>query len=140
MGCLAQPRIIGFRTKHQSSATKIDRMAPTPRSLNLKRSESLEIVWSDDQRSVYSISLLRTMCPCAQCRLVRTGVDPHSLAPEQPKKSSLTILPGNFAAPLSVVHAELVGNYALRIDWSDGHASGIYSFAYLRELDSKSAK
>jgi DUF971 family protein len=28
----------------------------------------------------------------------------------------------------------LVGNYALRIDWSDTHGSGIYSFQYLREI------
>jgi DUF971 family protein len=112
-------------------------MSPTPKSLNLKRTESLEIVWSDDRHSTYSISLLRTMCPCAQCRIVRTGTDPHSLTPQQPKKSSLTILPGNFSEPLSVLHAELVGNYALRIDWSDQHNSGIYSFAYLRELDSE---
>jgi DUF971 family protein len=27
-----------------------------------------------------------------------------------------------------------VGNYALRIDWSDSHGSGIYSFQYLREI------
>ena len=30
--------------------------------------------------------------------------------------------------------AEMVGNYAIRIDWSDGHASGIYSFQYLRDI------
>jgi len=33
-----------------------------------------------------------------------------------------------------VLKAELVGNYALRIDWSDDHGSGIYSFEYLREI------
>ena len=37
-----------------------------------------------------------------------------------------------------VVHtAELVGNYALRIEWSDQHASGIYSWDYLRQIDPK---
>lgn len=30
--------------------------------------------------------------------------------------------------------AELVGSYALRIVWADGHNAGIYDFAYLREL------
>jgi DUF971 family protein len=50
------------------------------------------------------------------------------------KKPLLTILPGNYARPLSAVAAELVGNYALRIDWSDEHGSGIYSFQYLREI------
>ena len=36
--------------------------------------------------------------------------------------------------PLTATGAELVGNYAIRIDWSDGHSSGIYSWAFLREL------
>lgn len=69
------------------------------------------------------------MCPCAMCKMVRAGE-------QKKKKTSLTILPGNFSAPLSVLKAELIGNYALRIDWSDNHTSGIYSFVYLRELDS----
>jgi DUF971 family protein len=27
-----------------------------------------------------------------------------------------------------------VGNYALQLTWGDGHATGIYSFRYLRTL------
>ncbi|MGN6725766.1 MAG: gamma-butyrobetaine hydroxylase-like domain-containing protein [Tepidisphaeraceae bacterium] len=27
-----------------------------------------------------------------------------------------------------------MGNYAIRLNWSDKHASGIYSFTYLREI------
>jgi DUF971 family protein len=49
-------------------------------------------------------------------------------------KSSLTILPGNYAEPLKVTAVERVGNYALRLEWSDSHGSGIYSFQYLREI------
>jgi len=36
------------------------------------------------------------------------------------------------------VHAlgsEYVGNYALRIHWSDGHNTGMYNFKTLRALD-----
>jgi DUF971 family protein len=33
-----------------------------------------------------------------------------------------------------VVDAQLVGNYALKITWSDQHDTGIYSFQYLREI------
>lgn len=107
----------------------------TPVRLNLKRDEKLEIDWQDGLRSVYSISLLRSMCPCAQCKLVRDGRDPHDISPAAPKKKALLpILPGNYATPLSAVKAEFVGNYALRIDWSDDHGSGIYSFQYLREI------
>lgn len=34
-------------------------------------------------------------------------------------------------SPLAI---EPVGRYALRFQWSDGHATGIYTFEYLREL------
>ena len=68
------------------------------------------IDWQDGHRCVYTISYLRSMCPCAQCRVVREGEQ----APG--KKSLLTILPGNYATPLSALRAELVGKYALRID------------------------
>jgi DUF971 family protein len=33
------------------------------------------------------------------------------------------------------VHAELVGNYAIRFRWSDGHDTGIFDFRFLRSLD-----
>ena len=112
-------------------------MQSIPAKLDLKRDEKLEILWKDGVRSVYTLSYLRSMCPCATCKMVREGRDPHDIsqsAAEPRKKPLLTILPGNYAQPLSVLKAELVGNYALRIDWSDDHGSGIYSFEYLREI------
>jgi DUF971 family protein len=33
-----------------------------------------------------------------------------------------------------LVGFELVGGYAIQPAWADGHASGIYSFAYLQTL------
>ena len=99
---------------------------PTPIRLHLKKDEKLEIDWQDGVKSVYPISLLRSMCPCAQCKALRE---------EQAKSKSLVrVLPGNYSQPLAATHAELVGNYALRIDWSDQHGTGIYSFQYLREI------
>lgn len=98
----------------------------TPIRLNLKKDQQLEIDWQDGHKSIYRISYLRSMCPCAQCKTVR--------AEQQQRKTLLPILPGNYATPLSAVNAELVGNYALRIDWSDQHGSGIYSFQYLRDI------
>jgi DUF971 family protein len=94
----------------------------TPVRMHLKKDEKLEIDWKDGRKCVYTLSLLRTMCPCAECRTTRTA------------KSRLTILPGNYSGKLSAVAAEMVGNYAIRIDWSDKHGSGIYSFEYLREI------
>src|SRR5215210_2532532 len=108
----------------------------TPTRLHLKKDERLEIDWADGHRCIYKVAYLRSLCPCAQCRIVREGTDPHRIDPAGPpaKKPLLTILPGNYAQPLAAVSAEMVGNYALRIDWSDAHGSGIYSFQYLREI------
>ena len=100
----------------------------TPTRLDLKRDEKLEIAWADGVVSVYPIGFLRSMCPCAQCKLVREGESGQ-------KKTSLKILPGNYAAPVTATAAEMVGNYAIRIDWSDQHGAGIYSFQYLRDID-----
>ena len=104
--------------------------ATTPLRLDLKRDERLAVDWQDGHRCTYTIAYLRSMCPCAQCKTVRQGEAPKPGV----KKSLLTILPGNYSKPLQAVAAELVGNYALRIDWSDEHASGIYSFEYLRQI------
>jgi DUF971 family protein len=106
----------------------------TPLRLNLKKDEMLEIDWQDGRRCVYTLALLRALCPCAQCKVVREGASADPKPPTEKKKPVLNILPGNYAKPLSAVSAELVGNYALRIDWSDDHGSGIYSFQYLREI------
>jgi DUF971 family protein len=101
----------------------------TPVSLDLKRDERLLIRWQDGTTCVYPVSLLRARCPCAQCKTIRQDNE----APK-PKRPKLTILPGNHSEPLSALSAELVGNYALKIEWSDRHGSGIYSFRYLREI------
>ena len=116
----------------------------TPVRLNLKRDEKLEIDWEDGRRSVYPIVYLRSKCPCAGCKITReelaaAGASTSAGAAggdtgEKKKSLRLSVLPGNSAAPLSAAGAERVGNYALRIDWSDGHGSGIYSFQYLREI------
>jgi DUF971 family protein len=98
-----------------------------PVKLHLKKDEYLDIVWPDGKQGRFTVSYLRTMCPCAQCKTVR------EFSAAKPK-TSLNILPGNFTKPLTATGAELVGNYALRIDWSDDHGSGIYSFQYLREI------
>jgi DUF971 family protein len=98
-----------------------------PLRLDLKKTERLEIQWQDGVVSNYPLALLRAKCPCAMCKTVRQeeAGKPRPL---------LQILPGNYSDPLSVVSAELVGNYALKIEWSDEHGTGIYSFQYLRTL------
>jgi DUF971 family protein len=98
-------------------------------SIDLKRDEALTIVWSDGRTSRYTIVHLRRMSPSADMRELR----------EQMRRNPLTVLPspkdGGTRAPLTALSAELVGSYALRIAFSDGHATGIYTWEYLREID-----
>jgi len=35
---------------------------------------------------------------------------------------------------LKMLEAEAVGSYAIRISWSDGHNTGIYSFDHFRRI------
>ncbi|HYO10864.1 MAG TPA: DUF971 domain-containing protein [Tepidisphaeraceae bacterium] len=98
----------------------------TPVRLDLKRDEKLEVEWQDGLRCTYPLTLLRSMCPCAMCREQRESA--------KQRKSLLTVLPGNYTGTIAAVAAQLVGNYAIKIEWSDQHESGIYSFQYLREI------
>ena len=81
----------------------------------------VEIEWDDGAKASFPAAFLRRHCPCAQCVNELTGVrmlDPASV-PED----------------LSQADLALVGNYALSMRFSDGHHTGIFSFAYLRRLE-----
>jgi DUF971 family protein len=79
----------------------------------------VRIVWADGHVSEYLNSQLRAHCPCAGCR---------AAAPP-----GLPII-ADSAATLYPVQIGLVGRYAVSVEWSDGHDSGIYSYQTLREL------
>jgi len=98
-----------------------------PTKLDLKKDKGLTVEWADGSTSYFSIALLRRMSPSAEARELRAEM----------AKNPLTVLPAGSAdsGPLTALSAELVGNYAIRIRFSDGHATGIYSWDYLRSLD-----
>jgi DUF971 family protein len=100
-----------------------------PAKIDLKKDRGLTIEWSDGSTSYYSIAYLRRMSPSAEMKQLR----------EEQSKNPLAILPASAlkacSGPLTAVNAEMVGNYALRITFSDGHDTGIYSWGYLREID-----
>ena len=84
----------------------------------LPESRRLRIVWSDGHQAEYDYDYLRGYCPCASCQ------GHHRLEIEfQPPAASVT--------PLAI---EPVGNYAVAFQWSDGHATGIYRFDFLRRI------
>lgn len=102
-----------------------------PRHLDLKKDRALTVQWSDGRVSIYPIAYLRRMSPSADARALR----------EEMATNPLTVLPSSAGAggspsqPLTATGADLVGHYAVRIVFSDGHDTGIYSWEYLREID-----
>ena len=74
------------------------------------------------------IALLRRTSPSADMRALRDEV----------ARNPLTVLPpsrlGTTAAPLTPLNADLASNYGLKITFGDGHATGVSTWAYLREI------
>ncbi len=97
-----------------------------PPELKLDRQRGLHVRWPDGIDHFFDLTTLRKQCPCAACRTQRQT---QAKSPRQ-----LLVLPNNFTSSVQVNQAKLVGNYALQIDFSDGHTSGIFSFTYLRKL------
>ena len=82
----------------------------------------LEIAWDDGHRSIYDGPGLRWACPCAACQ-GEAG---------QPGALTFTrVLPVD---ELRLVDLSLIGQYALGLQFQSGHATGIYTFRYLRSL------
>ncbi len=86
--------------------------------------QELAIKWEDGSESFVSLEKLRRHCPCAGCK------------GEVDIMGNLYKNPGR---PLPAQSFQLrglmrIGTYAIQPTWADGHASGIYSFDYLREI------
>ncbi len=91
-----------------------------PTRIEQRDSRTLAILWSDGVESLFDVRALRLACGCANC------VDEWSgealLAAEGVPED---------VAPIGI---ESVGRYAIQINWSDGHNTGIYPFERLRKL------
>ena len=100
-----------------------------PEHIAISKSKGVKIDWADGHRSEYPLAHLRDEGPCASC----TGA--HGTEPQKTNYSAPPANPFQMYKPvLKIVKVEEVGHYAIRIDWSDGHNSGIYSYDKLREL------
>jgi DUF971 family protein len=107
-----------------------------PEHIAISKSRGIEIDWRDGHHSSYGLEYLRDWCPCATC----TGA--HGTAPRRKTSSGSGSGSGKTDGGLfpmykpreKMVNIEPAGNYALKIVWSDGHASGIYSYDHLRTI------
>jgi len=99
-----------------------------PEHIAISKSRGIHVDWKDNHHSSYELVYLRDHCPCAQC----TGA--HGTTP-RPKSTEAAANPFKMYTPtLKMNSVEPVGNYAIRIVWSDGHGSGIYSYEHLRKI------
>jgi ATP-binding protein involved in chromosome partitioning len=91
---------------------------PMPNEIvGLLRSK-ITVKWSDGHETVYRARDLRLACRCAMCIEETSGralLDPQNVGENIRAKS-----------------IGLVGQYAITIEWSDGHSTGIYNFRDLR--------
>lgn len=108
------------------SATE-QQLANDPEHIAISKSKGIKIDWKDGHHSDYPLGLLRDECPCATC----TGA--HGTAPQKTAYAAPAAFP-LFKPALKMNFVEPVGHYAIRIEWSDGHKTGIYSFDHLRKI------
>jgi len=83
--------------------------------------DSLIIFWSDGKQCLYNTKILRANCPCAVCREEREDENPLKVLKVDPAK-------------IVLVSWKWVGNYAVSLEWSDDHDTGIYTYDFLRQL------
>lgn len=105
-------------------------MEVKPTKIERAGENALLIGWNDGQDHVYTFRQLRDACPCATCREERQQAKDTPADP-------LAVISAAEAQPLKILEMKPVGNYAYTINFSDGHNTGIYTFAFLRELGSQ---
>jgi DUF971 family protein len=88
-----------------------------------QQSRRLEVTFGDDERYVLPFEFLRVHSPSA-------AVQGHGPGQE-------TLQTGK--RDVTIVSIEPVGHYAIKPTFSDGHESGIFTWAYLRRLGREQA-
>ena len=92
-----------------------------PISIKKTGPAELTISWRDGHQSAYTFEQLRDMCPCAGCK------GETILLHEYQAPAADRTAPGRYA----LAGIEQVGSYAIQLEWSDGHRTGIYTWDYL---------
>ena len=96
-----------------------------PQNIQLIGTE-LCILWEDGSESYFASEFLRKHSPSAQ-NIGEKDIFGNQYGGNGPKE-----FPG-----VTIKSWDLIGNYAMRPTFSDGHNSGLFSWDYLKELESK---
>jgi len=84
---------------------------------------NLSLIWPDGEKITVDHRTLRASCQCAVC------VDEYS--------GELLLQLDSIPKDIHPNAVGRVGNYALSIDWSDGHSSGFFPYSRIREIAGK---
>lgn len=82
----------------------------------LKNKKELLIIYTSKENLILSAKYLRSKSPSAENK---PHVDKNTLKQHE---------------NVMIKNIEMVGNYAMRIEFSDGHTTGIYSWEYLFKI------
>ena len=93
---------------------------PKPTDLAFDAEGNLLVRWEDGKESKWAPKWLRARCPCAECVEEWSG---RRVVGEAQVKDDVK--------PLGM---QEVGRYAIQINWSDRHSTGIWSWDYLLKL------
>ena len=84
----------------------------------------LAVKWDDGGESFILLEKLRRACPCAGCKGETDILGNLHKNPGEP----LT------ARSFEILRIGRVGGYAIQPVWADGHATGLFSFEYLKQI------
>jgi len=105
------------------------RKKPTAVKIHVKTGAGVDITWADGHESHFDFPYLRDNCPCATCNDERAKKEAFSSNAPAPS----AVLP-MFKPKPRAQSATQVGNYAIQINFNDGHSTGIFSYDYLRSM------
>jgi DUF971 family protein len=86
--------------------------------------EEVAIKWQDGGESYIALERLRRCCPCAGCKGEMDILGNVYKNPDRP------LAPEAF----KLVRLDAIGGYAVQPVWADGHATGLYTYDYLRRV------
>ncbi len=93
-------------------------MPGIPIPVEIQRDDhQIVLKWSANHETAFPARHLRLACPCAQCRDEMTG--------------KALLIPRSVPEDVRPLSIELVGAYGFRVQWSDGHGTGIYTYESL---------
>jgi len=105
------------------------RKKPTAVKIHVKSGAGVDISWADGHESHFDFPYLRDNCPCATCNDERGKKEAFAASTPAPS----AVLP-MFKPKPRAQSATQVGNYAIQINFNDGHSTGIFSYDYLRSM------